>query len=120
MGRGASNSTETRKQPRQRSGCFSLGLSPCLNLENVAGAPKQVLLQEEDGAEIMEQFTRKPSPTKVIHCYRELVERGGEAGTSPEDSCSASCASFLFPQGILTWPVLVGTDPVCIALMKGA
>ena len=43
-----------RRQPRQRSGCFSFGLSPCLNLENVAGAPGQVLLQEEDGAESLE------------------------------------------------------------------
>ena len=54
VGRGTTTPTETRKQPRQRSGCFSFGLSPCLNLENVAGAPRQVLLQEEDGAESLE------------------------------------------------------------------
>lgn len=52
--RGTTSPTETRQQPRQRSGCFSFGLSPRLNLENVAGAPRQVLLQEEDRAESLE------------------------------------------------------------------
>ena len=77
--------------------------------------------RKRTGLNRWKQITRKPSPTKVIHYYRELVERGGEAGTSPEDSCSAACASFLFPQG---HPYLAGPSQDrprgCIALMKGA
>lgn len=77
--------------------------------------------RKRTGLNRWKEFTRKPNPTKVIHSYRELLGKGGEAGTIPEDSYSATCASFLFPQ---EHPYLAGPvrdrPCICIALMKGA
>lgn len=101
VGRGTTTPRETRKQSRQRSGCFSFGRSPALSLENASSAPEKDLLKGEVGAEWMETVYKEAESHQGDPFLSGALgeERGGEAGTGPKASRSPTCASSLLPQG---------------------